>query len=159
MTAKPRDIDDYLRRQTPAARTALRAIRRTVRRAVPAATETIGYQMPAFLLDRVFFYFAAFQQHVGVFPPVRGSAALLRALQRYRGPKGNLRFPLAEPMPLALVARVARALAAEVGKRSAPARRRPVRRPPRRATKRWRMHRRFRRRASLAFVGQCWLRR
>ena len=89
------------------------AIRRAVHAAVPGATETISYRMPAFRKGRVFFYFAVFKQHIGIYPPVRGDAALQRALARYRGPKGNLKFPLDEPMPIALIARVASALAAE----------------------------------------------
>jgi hypothetical protein len=44
---------------------------------------------------------------------VSDDAALVAELQRWRGPKGNLRFPLAEPLPLALIGRVAAALAAQ----------------------------------------------
>ena len=40
--------------------------------------------------------------------PVGGDAALLAALAPYRGPKGNLSFPLAEAMPYELIRRVAR---------------------------------------------------
>ncbi len=50
-------------------------------------------------------YFAGFKNHIGMFPPVRGDARLVTSLKRYQGPKGNLRFPLDEPMPLALIAR------------------------------------------------------
>ena len=77
---------------------------------MPGAQETIAYQMPAFRQQRIFIYFAMFKQHVGVYPPVQGNAALQAALQPYRGDKGNLKFALSQPLPLALIARVAVAL-------------------------------------------------
>jgi uncharacterized protein YdhG (YjbR/CyaY superfamily) len=64
--------------------------------------------MPAFFLDGALVYFAAFKMHIGFYPPVRDEA--LRALLRkYLGPKGNLRFPLSEPIPHALIARMVKA--------------------------------------------------
>ena len=94
----------------------LRQIRATVQAAVPDAEPCIGYNMPAFRLDRVFFYFAAFRNHIGIYPPVTGNARLRQRLARYRGPKGNLSFPLAEPLPVALIRDVAVVLAKEHGR-------------------------------------------
>ncbi len=112
-TKKPVTIDDYIAAAAPAAQPALRRIRREVRTAVPDATESIAYQMPALRRPKVFFYFAAFKKHIGIFPPVKGSATLQKRLARYRGPKGNLQFPLDEPMPYPLIVQVAKALARE----------------------------------------------
>ncbi len=53
-------------------------------------------------------YFAGFKSHIGLFPPVRGNAALAKAVAKYAGPKGNLRFPYDEPLPLALISRIVR---------------------------------------------------
>ncbi len=81
-----------------------------VKRAVPAAEETVSYGMPAFRLRRIFVYVGAFKSHIGIYPPVRGDRKLMRDLSPYRGPKGNLKFPLGEPLPRALIGRVVRAL-------------------------------------------------
>jgi uncharacterized protein YdhG (YjbR/CyaY superfamily) len=62
--------------------------------------------MPAFRGHGIIVYFAAFKGHIGVFPPVHGDTRLDEELARYRGPKGNLRFPLNEPMPYDLIERV-----------------------------------------------------
>ena len=62
--------------------------------------------MPAFTLDGDLIYFAAFKKHIGVFPPVRGDAKLSKQISRYRGEKGNLRFPLDEPIPYELITKV-----------------------------------------------------
>ena len=103
---KPASIDKYIAAFPPAVRTILRKIRRTIRDAVPDAEELISYRMPAFKLDGVLVYFAAFKNHIGLFPPVRGDASLVRAVKRYAGPKGNLRFPLDEPIPYGLIKRI-----------------------------------------------------
>jgi uncharacterized protein YdhG (YjbR/CyaY superfamily) len=46
------------------------------------------------------------RNHIGLYPPVRGHASLEQAVARYAGEKGNLRFPLDEPMPYALIERI-----------------------------------------------------
>ena len=102
----PASIDKYIAKHPPAVRTILRKIRRTVRDAVPNAEETISYRMPAFKLDGVLLYFAAFKNHIGLFPPVKGDPSLQRAVKRYAGPKGNLRLPLDEPIPYGLIKRI-----------------------------------------------------
>ncbi len=103
-------MDDYIASAAPAARPVLVKIRALVRASVPQAKETISYRVPAFQLSHIFIYFAAFKQHIGIYPPVKGSEALNKALKPYRGEKGNLRFPLDQPMPYALIKRVVLAL-------------------------------------------------
>src|SRR5262245_35106287 len=93
----PTTIDEYIAATAPGVRATLRKIRQTIRRAAPGAEEVISYRMPAFRLDGMLVYFAAFRQHIGFYPPVRGNAALVKAASRYAGEKGNLRFPLDEP--------------------------------------------------------------
>ncbi len=107
-TAAPASIDDYIAAQASAVQPILHRIRAIVREEAPDAEETISYRMPAFTQGGVLLYFAAFKKHIGIYPPVRGDAALLRALAPYRGEKGNLSFPLAEAMPYELIRRVAR---------------------------------------------------
>ena len=102
----PKDIDTYIAGFPPDVQAILRRIRATVREAAPAAEETISYQIPAFRLNGVLVYFAAFKNHIGVFPPVRGDAALEKAVSPYAGEKGNLRFPLDKPMPYGLIRRI-----------------------------------------------------
>ncbi len=110
---KFQSIDEYIASAAPETRSILQEIRRRVRRLVPEAKEVISYQMPAFRGKRTFIYFAGFKQHIGIYPPVKGEASLNQALLPYRGEKGNLRFPLAEPIPYDLIERVIKALAKE----------------------------------------------
>lgn len=71
--------------------------------------------MPAYKKGRTFFYFAAFKKHIGIYPPVTEDLALIDATQAHRGPKGNLSFPYSEGISLALIGRVAAALATQYG--------------------------------------------
>ena len=67
----------------------MKKIRALVKAVAPQAQETISYRMPAFRQGRVFIYFAAFSEHIGIYPPVKGSATLDRALRGYRQCKGQ----------------------------------------------------------------------
>ena len=46
------------------------------------------------------------QNHIGLFPPVKGDPNLVKAAAPYAGEKGNLRFPLDEPIPYDLIKRI-----------------------------------------------------
>lgn len=97
----------------PEARARLLAIQARVESLLPDARRCVSYRMPAFRQKKVFFYFAAFKKHIGIYPPVRHDAELIRELAPYRGEKGNLSFPLGEPLPVELIGRVALALSRE----------------------------------------------
>jgi uncharacterized protein YdhG (YjbR/CyaY superfamily) len=97
----------------------LEAIRTTVRKAAPAAEERISYRMPAYFLGGgVLVYFAAFKNHIGLYPPVRDES-LKPLVLRYAGPKGNLRFPLSQPIPHALITKIVKARVKEQRKGAA----------------------------------------
>lgn len=99
-------IDDYIATFPPKIQAILKKICLTVKRAAPQAEEKISYRMPAFFQGGALIYFAAFKNHIGVFPPVRGDAQLLKQLAPFRGPKGNLKFPLDKPIPYNLISRI-----------------------------------------------------
>ena len=89
----------------------LHSIQSEVERPLPQASRAVSYGMPAYRLNKVFFYFAAFKNHIGIYPPVTDCAALIAETAAFRNEKGNLRFPLSQPLPLELIGRVATALA------------------------------------------------
>jgi len=101
-------IDEYIASMPEDVRPILQSIRATVRKAAPQAEERISYRMPAFFHGGVLVYFAAFKQHIGFYPPVQDES-LKPLLAKYAGPKGNLKFPLSEPMPHALIRRIVEA--------------------------------------------------
>ena len=103
---KAGSIDEYIAAFSPEVQAILEKIRRTVRKAAPGAQETISYRIPAFKLDGTLVYFAAFKNHIGFYPPVKGDASIEKAASRYAGEKGNLRFPLDQPTPYGLIERI-----------------------------------------------------
>jgi uncharacterized protein YdhG (YjbR/CyaY superfamily) len=104
--ATPRTIDEYIGWFSPEVQAVLEKIRVTIRKAAPGAEEIISYKIPAFRLNGVLVYFAAFKKHIGFFPPVKGDAKLVRAASIYAGKKGNLRFPLDQPIPYGLIKKI-----------------------------------------------------
>ena len=136
----PATIDEYIKVFPPPTRSILERIRQTVRAAAPEATEVISYRMPAFELRGIVIYFAAFKNHIGLFPPVKGDPKLVKAVARYAGEKGNLRFGLDEPIPYDLIQqivlhRVKQNLAKAAAKRPKPQRAEGGKRPVRRVKK------------------------
>jgi uncharacterized protein YdhG (YjbR/CyaY superfamily) len=114
----PSSIDEYIAAYPPKVRAILQKVRRTIAKAAPDAEERIAYRMPSFAQDGALVYFGGFTHHVGLFPPVR-DAALKREAAPYAGPKGNLQFQYAEPIPYDLIARIVQARVRENAARGA----------------------------------------
>ncbi|HSQ79335.1 MAG TPA: DUF1801 domain-containing protein [Candidatus Bathyarchaeia archaeon] len=109
----PRTIDEYLEAFPEDIRRRLQELRAAIAAAAPEARERISYRMPAFDLDGVLVYFAAFKDHISLFPTASGVQAFRRELAPYRVSKGTVHFPLDRPLPLKLVARIVKFRAAE----------------------------------------------
>ena len=114
-----REVDSYIASFPRDVQALLKKVRRTIRAAAPRATEVISYNIPAYRQHGMLVYFAGFKSHIGLYPPVRGDARLEKAVARYAGPKGNLRFSHDEPLPLGLVARIVRLKVKQDGAKAA----------------------------------------
>jgi uncharacterized protein YdhG (YjbR/CyaY superfamily) len=108
-------VDQCIDAAAVVAQPVLREIRARVQRALPQALEVYSYRMPALrhagVRGRVFFFSGAFKSHIGVYPPLHAQGELHERLKPYASGKGNLAFPLAQPMPYDLIEAVAVALA------------------------------------------------
>jgi uncharacterized protein YdhG (YjbR/CyaY superfamily) len=104
--AKPKDIDGYISQFPADVQAILEKVRAAIRQAAPDAKETISYQMPALKQHGILVYFAAWKKHIGLYPPISGDKTLEKAVARYAGPKGNLQFPLDEPIPYDLIEQI-----------------------------------------------------
>lgn len=93
----------------------LKRLRGIVRKTVPAAEESISYQIPTYKLNgRPVIYFAAFKEHYSVYPSnTRLVAAFKNELAGYEMSKGTIRFPLSEPVPVKLIEGIAQFRAKE----------------------------------------------
>jgi uncharacterized protein YdhG (YjbR/CyaY superfamily) len=104
--AVPTTIDEYIAGFSPEVQSTLQRVRQVVRQAAPEAQEVISYRMPALKQGGILVYFAAFKNHIGLYPPVSGDPAIVKAVAPYAGEKGNLRFPFDKPIPYDLIARI-----------------------------------------------------
>jgi uncharacterized protein YdhG (YjbR/CyaY superfamily) len=107
MTKKtPKNFDGYADRFPKEVQQLLRKMRLTIKKAAPQAKETISYGIPAFTLNGMLVWFAAFKTHIGFYPRTAAIAAFKKELSAYKGAKGSVQFPFDEPLPLALVSRI-----------------------------------------------------
>jgi uncharacterized protein YdhG (YjbR/CyaY superfamily) len=111
-------VDDYLRSQPPL----LARVRTAIRKAVPAAQESISYNIPTYKLnDRPILYFGGWKRHYSLYPASPQLVAAFREeLSGYEVQKGTIRFPLSQPVPVKLIANIAKFRAKEA---AAPTRR------------------------------------
>lgn len=106
----------YFAKAPAGQRKALKTLRNAIRSAAPGAVESFGYGIPAFRLEgQALVWYAAWKSHVGLYPI---GPAIVRAqgAAGYETSKGTIRFPLAEPVPVALVKRLVRARVAQLRK-------------------------------------------
>lgn len=103
-----KDIDEYIAGFPKEIREILEKVRRTIREAAPEAEEAIKYQIPTFVLKGNLVHFAAFKNHIGLYPAPRGIEAFKEELSAYQGAKGSVQFPLDQPIPYDLIDRIVR---------------------------------------------------
>lgn len=111
----PSPVAEYIAKQKPAQRKALKALRSAIKQAVPGLTERLSYRIPVFDLDgKYLLYIAGFREHVSMYPVTAGMVKKHgKAIEKYRHGRGTLRFSLEQPLPLTLVGKLARIRAAE----------------------------------------------
>lgn len=101
-------IDEYISRQNEAIQPRLKAIRETIRAAIPDAEERISYQMPTFWKGRNIIHFAAAKKHIGIYPGGEATSAFSDRLTEYKTSKGAIQLPNDKELPLELIADIAR---------------------------------------------------
>ncbi len=106
---KTADIDAYITGFPEGVQQTLQQVRATIKAAAPAATEAISYGIPTFkLAGKNLVHFAAFKTHIGFYATPTGHEAFAEELSKYKQGKGSVQFPLDQPMPLELIARMVR---------------------------------------------------
>jgi uncharacterized protein YdhG (YjbR/CyaY superfamily) len=117
---KFKSLDDYIGAQPEAARAVLERVRAAIRAALPGAGETISYNMSTHSLrGQAILYFAAWQKHFSLYP---ASAKLIASFKKDLAgatiSKSTIRFPLAEPVPVKLIGRIAKFRVKEMAERA-----------------------------------------
>jgi uncharacterized protein YdhG (YjbR/CyaY superfamily) len=108
--------DEYLATMPPEARKILELVRKTIRDAVPGAEETISYQIPAFKLNGSWiFYYSGYKSHFSLSspPPFAAFKAYAKELAHLKQSKSAVQFPYDQPVPTALITKMAKHQAQE----------------------------------------------
>lgn len=93
-------IDDYLADLEQPQREALERIRAIVKDMLPGIEETMGYGMPAFKYKgQPVVYFAAFKNHLSLFPTAGPTEVLKDTLKDFVLSKGTIQFTVEHQLP------------------------------------------------------------
>ena len=105
-TKTPKDIDEYIAGFPKDIQKTLSKIRSTIKKAAPKAEEAISYQIPTFRLNGNLIHFAAYKNHIGLYPAPRSVEKFTKELERYVSSKATIKFPLDEPVPYDLITKI-----------------------------------------------------
>ena len=96
-------VDEYIALAEPKVKKALKDIRKAIRTTAPNAEEVISYQIPGYKYHGMLVFFAAWKDHISLYPAPWSADSLKKEMSVYKGSKGTIKFPIGEPMPLALI--------------------------------------------------------
>ena len=104
-----RSHDEYIATFPAEVQAVLAKVRAAIRKGAPGAEEVISYQVPAFKQDGMpVLYYAGFTGHWSLSCPPPLPLEEFPELEKYPSSKSAIRFPLDQPVPTALVTRIAR---------------------------------------------------
>lgn len=104
---RPATIDAYIADFPQEIQAILEEIRNIIKHAAPEAKEKISYQMPTFTLNGNLLHFAAYKNHIGLYPLPSGVEEFKEELAAYKTSTGSIQFPLDQPIPYDLIRRIA----------------------------------------------------
>lgn len=101
---KPNSTDAYISQFPKDIQALLQQVREIIKKAAPAAEETISYGMPAFRQQGMLVFYAAWKSHIGLYP---ASSTTFKQFEKeladYTTSKGAIQFPYEKKIPVRLV--------------------------------------------------------
>jgi len=101
-------IDAYIADQPESVQPLLEQVRKTIRAALPDATERISWRMPTFWNRINIIHFAAHKNHLGIYPGEQAMVYFSNRLKDYKTSKGAVQFPYNKPIPFDLIEEIAK---------------------------------------------------
>lgn len=100
------EIDLYIETFPKNVQVLLQELRTIIKNAAPNADEIMSYQMPAYKQFNRLVYFAGYKNHIGFYPHSSPIEYFKEELKKYKSSKGAIQFPLNEPLPKELIAKI-----------------------------------------------------
>lgn len=112
-------ITEYIKTFPKETQVILEKVRETINTVNPDFEEAIAYGIPTFKLNgKNIVHFGGYTKHVGFYPAPSGIDTFKKELAEYQKGKGTLQFPLDQPIPYDLIARVTEYRVAEHQKKT-----------------------------------------
>ena len=93
-------IDEYLQNVNEPQKSELQRIRQLIKETLPDIEEVISYAMPGFKYKGKYLVtFAAFKDHMSIFPGAEAIEVLGPKLAGYKISKGTVQFTIEKPLP------------------------------------------------------------
>jgi len=107
-------VDEYIAKYPKETQDRLNQIRNLGKKLEPDAKDAFSYGVPALKVDdKVFIIYAAFKNHIGVYPTPIIIESFKKELKDYETSKGAIKFPLSESLPLPLIEKIIKACLGE----------------------------------------------
>jgi uncharacterized protein YdhG (YjbR/CyaY superfamily) len=105
---KYKTIEEYISSFPAKEQRILRRISTIITKAVPEATGTISYGIPAYKLNKKAVYFAGYKDYVGMYP-MYGVEKIESEIAQYRakGTKDTIHFLYKDSLPVHLISKIA----------------------------------------------------
>lgn len=107
MPKKYDTVVEYINYQPQPQQNLLVQLRTIISKNAPTATQLISYNMPAFKLGKMLLYYAAYKNHIGLYPASSTVfTQFATELQQYPTSKGTIQLKLDKPLPTALLKKI-----------------------------------------------------
>jgi uncharacterized protein YdhG (YjbR/CyaY superfamily) len=94
----------------------LKKLRETIIKASLGGEELISYKMPANKMQNVLVWYAAYKNHVGLYPKSSPIEFFKNELSVYKTSKAAIQFPIDKPLPIKLITKIVQFRLEEVAK-------------------------------------------
>lgn len=100
-------VTDYINKLESLHKEIMEKLRILIQSSAPLAQETMSYGVPAYKLNgRYLVAYAAFKQHIGLYPEPETIRYFQKELKKYKTSKGAIQFSLNQPIPYDLIEKI-----------------------------------------------------
>ncbi len=105
--SKPSTVYEYIESAPAEAKAMLRELRAILKKVSPHATETLKWRSPVFEDGRILFSYAAYKSHLNFMPTKPAMEPFTEELSGFATGKDTIQFPYGQPLPKALIRKIA----------------------------------------------------
>ena len=99
-------VDEYIAAAPEPARAMAAQVRQIIKQTAPEAEEKLSYDMPYYAYRGRLVYWGAYKNYIGLYVMSPARDELKDEIEPYRQAKATLHFPLDQPLPVELIAKI-----------------------------------------------------